>query len=80
MYSWEWVAILRVSFVEVREIYAHPPFSVGLLNHDDIYQPIGVVHFSDEICLKQLSYFLGNGFVPLLSEYLFLLPDWGECG
>ena len=48
---WEWVAILRASFVEVREIYAHPPFSIGLFNHDDVGQPVQVIYFLDEVCL-----------------------------
>ena len=80
IYSREWIAVFGVGLIEIREVYAHPPFSIGLLNHNDICQLIEVIHFSDEIYLKQLSYFLGNGFVPLLSKYSFLLPDWGECG
>ena len=72
------MAIFGAGLTEVREVYTHSPFFIDLFNHDDVRQPIGVVHFSDEICLKQLSYFLGNGFVQLLSEYSFLLPDWGK--
>ena len=80
IYLREWIVVFRASLIEVLEVYAHLPLSIGLLDHDDICQPIGIVHFSDEICIKQLSYFLGNGFVLLLGEYSYLLPDWGECG
>ena len=73
IYPRKWIAVFQAGFIEVREVYTHPPFSISLFNHDDVRQPIWVVHFLDEICLKQLSYFLGNGFVPHLSEYLFLL-------
>ena len=72
------VAVLRASLIEVCEIYAHPPFSIGFFNHDHVCQPIGIVHFSDEIRLKQLSNFFGYGFVPFLNEYSFLLLDWGK--
>ena len=69
-------AVFGAGLIEVREVYAHPPFSIGLFNHDHVGQPIGVVYFLDEVCLKQLSNFLSYGFVPLLSEYSFLLSDW----
>ena len=51
LWEWEWVAIFRASFVEVHEIYTHPPFSIGLFNHDDVCQPVRVVYFWDEIYL-----------------------------
>ena len=52
IYLWEWIAVLRASLVEVREVYTHPPFTIGLFNHDHVCQPVGVVYFSDEVCLK----------------------------
>ena len=78
IYPREWTIVFGASLIEVHKVYAHPSFSIGLFNHDEVCQLVGIVHFSDEICLKQLLNFLSNGFVPLLSEYSFLLPDWGK--
>ena len=78
IYPRKWIAVFQAGFIEVREVYTHPPFSISLFNHDDVRQPIGIVYFSDEICLKQFSNFLNNDFILLMSEYSFLLPDWGK--
>ena len=40
--------VFWASVVEVHEIHTHLPFSVGLLDHDDISKPLGVEDFSDE--------------------------------
>lgn len=46
--SREWEAIFRAGMVEVYEINAHSPFSVGLLHHDDDGKPFKIEDFSDK--------------------------------
>lgn len=49
VYSQEQKAIFRTFFIKVDIFYAYVSFSVGLFDHDDISQPIGVSSFSNEI-------------------------------
>ena len=51
IYPWERVAVFKASLVEVYEIYAHTPVSIGLFNHDDVCEPVRVIYFPDETCL-----------------------------
>lgn len=40
--------VLRACLVQVDEIYAHPPFAIGLAYHYWVCKPLGMKHFSDE--------------------------------
>ena len=73
-YSRERVAILEACFVQVREVYAHPPFPIGFLDHHHVCQPVGVIYFSDEACLLQFSNFCYCS-IPFLSEHPLPLTD-----
>ena len=75
IYPWEWVTIFWAGSVEIHEINAHPPFSIGLFNHNHVCQPVGVIHLPNKICIKQLLNFFIYSFVSFLSEYSFSLPD-----
>ena len=70
-----WVTVLGAGFVEIHEINAHSPFSIGFLDHDHICQPVGVVYFPNEICMEQLLNFFSYSFVSFLSEHSFSLSD-----
>ena len=47
--SKEWEAIFWASTLKVYKINAHPPFSIGLLHHDDIGEPLRIEDFIDKI-------------------------------
>ena len=69
IYPWEWVTILGAGPVEIREINTHFPFSIHFLDHNHIFQLVGVVHFPNEICIEQLLNFFSYSFVSFLSEH-----------
>ena len=50
IYPREGIAVFWERPIEIREINAHSPFSISLLDHDHdhIRQPVGVVYFSVE--------------------------------
>ena len=73
IYPWEWVIVLGAGSIEIGEINAHPPFSLGLFYHNYICQLVGVVYFSNEICIEQLLNFFSYRFVSFLSKHLFSL-------
>ena len=73
---WEWVTVLGAGSVEIREINAHPSFFIRLFDHNHICQLVRVVHFPNEICIKQFLNFFSYGFVSFLSEHSFSLSDW----
>ena len=75
IYSWEWVTVLGVGSVEIREINAHSPFSIGLLDYNHICQLVGVVHFPNEISIEQLLNFFSYSFVSFPSKHSFSLSD-----
>ena len=67
------VAVFRARPVEIREIDAHSPLPISLLNHDYVRQLVEVVYFSNEICFQQLPDFFCYRFVSLLHEHSLFL-------
>ena len=65
VYAWEEKAVFWTSFVEIGEVYTHPPLSIGLLDQDYIGQPIGIADFLDELCLEELLDLISNSCIPL---------------
>ena len=52
IYPKEGIAVFRAHPIEVREIDAHSPLPISLLDHDYVRQPVEVVYFSNEICFQ----------------------------
>ena len=71
-YSRERVAILEACFVQVREVYAHPPFPIGFLDHHHVCQPVGVIYFSNKACLLQFANSFCYRSVPFLGKHPLL--------
>jgi hypothetical protein len=66
-------AVFGTGFVEVDEVHAHPPFSIGFLHQDYVDQPVGVVDLLDELCLEELLDLYSHGFDSLRCELSSLL-------
>ena len=71
--SWEGVDVLWTSFVQVGEVYTHPPLPIRLLNHYYVSQPFGVIEFFNEAYAQQLVNFFSYGLVLFLCEDPFSL-------
>ena len=75
IYSWKRVTVLRAGSIEVYEVYAHPPLSIGLFDHNHVCQLVRVVYFSNEICFYQGIYLwkwvtvLGAGSIEIREIY-----------
>ena len=54
--------IFRACPIDMFEINAHTKGIVLFGNHNDIGEPLGVVYLSDELCCKESSHLLANGF------------------
>ena len=54
--------IFRAGPIDMFEINAHTNRIVLFGNHDDIGEPLGMVYLSDELCYKESSHLLANGF------------------
>ena len=76
----EKVAILGARLVQVCKVYAHPPLFVVLFDHHHVGQPVGIVEFSNEVCILQLAEFFHYDLVLFLDENLLLLTDRGKSG
>ena len=59
--------ILGVDPIDVLEIDAHSERLILLRNHDDVGEPLGVVHLTDELGCQEPSNFFTNG-LPLLCS------------
>ena len=59
--------ILGADPIDVLEINAHSERLVFLRDHDDVGEPLGVVHLTDELGCQELSNFFANG-LPLLCS------------
>ena len=46
----EWVAVLGARFVQVSEVYTHPPLAIRFFDHHYIGQPFRIIYLSNEIC------------------------------
>ena len=53
------VTVLRTGFIQLFEVYAHPLFTVCLLNQDHIGNPARIVDLSDEPGFHEFINFLG---------------------
>lgn len=60
--------ILRTSFVEVRIIYAYPPFSVPFLHHNNISGPFRVMNFLNESYLEEVFHLIVDDLVSFWSK------------
>jgi hypothetical protein len=60
--------VLGTDPVDVLEIDAHPERLIFLRNHDDVGEPLGVVHLTDELGCQEPSNFFTNGFPFLCSR------------
>lgn len=58
--------------VQICEIHTNPSFFVCLLLHDDVSQPLRVVHLVDEHSRQELVDFIHDGFVPFRCKTLLL--------
>ena len=76
----EKVAILGARLVQVCKVYAHPPLFVDFFDHHHVGQPVGVVNFSNEVCILQLADFFHYDLVLFLGEHSLLLTDRGKSG
>ena len=74
------VAILRARLVQVHKVYAYPPLPIGFLDHHHIRQLVGIVNFSDEVCLLQLADFFHYSSILFLGEHLHNLRIGGKVG
>ena len=54
--------IFRSGLIDMLEINAHTKGIVLFGNHNDIGEPLEVVYLSDELCCKESSQLLANGF------------------
>ena len=79
IYPREGVAVFWARPVEVREIDAHSPLPISLLNHDYIRKPFEVVYFSNETYFQQLPDLFCYCFVSLLCEHSLFLSDGQGC-
>ena len=52
--DWQGEVILWASIIEVSEVYANTYLSRFLKDYDDVGDPLGVLHFSNEACFDQL--------------------------
>ncbi|KAM2757355.1 hypothetical protein PS2_019114 [Malus domestica] len=52
--DWQGEVILWASIIEVSEVYANTYLSRFLKDYDDIGDPLGVLHLSNEACFDQL--------------------------
>ena len=59
--------ILGADPIDVLEINAHSERLVLLRDHDDVGEPLGVVHLTDELGCQEPSNFFANG-LPLLCS------------
>ena len=61
--------------VEICKIHTHVPFPVGLFDHDNVGQPLGIIDFLDESNCQKLIYFFHNCFVLFWGKNLSFLLD-----
>lgn len=69
---WQWLRILRASFVEVGEIYAYAPLSRFLFHHEEIEKLGELFYFLDKPGLQELFYLLFD--IISFLFYFFVLP------
>ena len=74
------VVIFGPCFVQVHEVYTHPPLSIDLFDHYYVGQLVGVVNLPNEFCILKFANLFGYGLVLFLGEYLLLLSNRGERG
>jgi len=65
--------------IKIHKINAHSPFPIGLLNHDDIGEPLEIIDFSDKASSQKLLHFFHDGFIPFRGENPLLLLDGLLC-
>ena len=65
--------ILGADQINVLEIDAHSERLILLRNHDDIGEPLGVVHLTDELSCQEPSNFFANGLPFLCSKVMKML-------
>ena len=75
IYLREGIVVFQARPVKVREIDAHSPLPISLLDHDYVFQLVGVVYFTNEIYFQQLPDFFYYRFVSLLCEHSLFLSD-----
>ena len=71
----KWETVLRAGSVGACEVYTHAPFSIGLLDDDDVGQPLGIIDFPDESSSQKLFYFFHNSLVPFRGKNSSFLLD-----
>lgn len=71
--SWR-EAILLASFVQIRKIYAHSPFTVWFFHKHYVRQPVRVVCLSYEPCCEQAVNLNGDGNILFSAEAPTLQP------
>ena len=67
IYAGEREMILGADPIDVLEIDAHSERLILLRDHDDVGEPLGVVHLTDELGCQEPSNFFANG-LPLLCS------------
>ena len=58
----EWKIVFVAGFIQIREVDAHSPLSASLFYHNNIGEPIRIVHLSDEVRFQEFG-----GFLPGIS-------------
>ena len=78
--AWQGIRVFREGLVKVCEVYAHPPFPVGLLHQHHVCQQLWVLNLPDVADAQQLSHLFFNDLSPLLVELSPILANRLDLG
>ena len=68
---WQWIAVFRACFFEVRVVDTHSVLSISFLNQHYIYYPLRVCNFSNKSGVQQFLCFLAISFCLSYVNFLF---------
>ena len=75
---WQREAVFGTGFIEVGEVNADPPLTIGLLHYYNIRSPLGIMGFPNELSIEELVYLFIDGALTLGGEAPLLLLDWSK--
>ena len=55
--------IFQTGFIQICEVYTHPPLAVLLFYHHGVGQPLWIKNLLDSLCSLQFSYLFFNSFI-----------------
>ena len=77
--SGEKEAVFWAGVVEIYKFNAHLPFPIGLLDYDDIGEPLRIIDFSDKTSGQKLLHLFHDSLIPFGGENPSLLLDGLLC-